>query len=465
MTHHSGPVPRAARRRARHADPPGDEADTNVLPRMSDELLAELDEQAVPDATADGPLDAHSARSKRLSEKRIARRRTRRRRARRATAILATSLFGCGAVAFAVMKLTHWQGPGKDFSGPAGLAVVIQVRPGDTSQQIAETMMTKGVVASTSAFYKAAVHDDAMSSLQPGYYQVPTHVSGATAVSDLLGKDARVGNLVLSDGRQLFDSHDAHTGALKEGIYRKIAEASCYGSGAARHCVGYDDLAAAGASPDLAALGVPDWAADAVRRVPDHTRQLEGLIASGTWDFDPTASPVQILRQLVTESAASYVSTGLLQAGAATHSTPYQMLIAASLVEREALPQDMAKVARVIFNRLAVNQPLQFDSTVNYDLANTAVATTDADRERVTPWNTYAKSGLPATPISSPSLAALKAVENPTPGPWLYFVTIDKRGTTLFTADYAEHLKNIKLAEESGILDGATPCPQSGCPR
>jgi UPF0755 protein len=83
----------------------------------------------------------------------------------------------------------------------------------------------------------------------------------------------------------------------------------------------------------------------------------------------------------------------------------------------------------------------------------------------VTPWNTYAKAGLPATPISSPSIGALRAVENPSPGPWLYFVTINKQGTTLFTADYAEHLRNIKLAEESGILDSNTPCPQGGCPR
>lgn len=133
--------------------------------------------------------------------------------------------------------------------------------------------------------------------------------------------------------------------------------------------------------------------------------------------------------------------------------SPYQLLVAASLVEREALPGDMSKVARVIVNRLAVDQPLQFDSTVNYSLDTTEVATTDADRERVTPWNTYAMPGLPATPIASPSIDALKAVESPAAGDWLYFVTINKEGQTLFTKSYEEHLANIELAQQSGILD------------
>jgi UPF0755 protein len=155
----------------------------------------------------------------------------------------------------------------------------------------------------------------------------------------------------------------------------------------------------------------------------------------------------------VTASARSYESTGLLQSGGETKLNPYQTLIGASLVEREALPQDMPKVARVIVNRLRVNQPLQFDSTVNYALDRTEVATTDADRAKRTPWNTYAMPGLPATPISAPSLNALRAMENPEAGTWLYFVTVDKQGTTLFTDNYSEHLRNIEKARQSGILD------------
>ncbi len=63
--------------------------------------------------------------------------------------------------------------------------------------------------------------------------------------------------------------------------------------------------------------------------------------------------------------------------------------------------------------------------------------------------------GLPATPICSPGQPALAAAEQPAPGDWLYFVTIDMQGTTLFTRDYQQHLANIELAKRNGVLDSA----------
>jgi UPF0755 protein len=98
---------------------------------------------------------------------------------------------------------------------------------------------------------------------------------------------------------------------------------------------------------------------------------------------------------------------------------------------------------------------LEFDSTVNYPLDRQEVATTDADRARNTPWNTYLNEGLPATPICSPGDPALNAAEHPASGDWLYFVTVDMQGTTLFTRDYQEHLANIEQAKHNGVLDSA----------
>jgi UPF0755 protein len=316
-------------------------------------------------------------------------------------------------------------------------------------------MLDKGVVKSAGAFYEAAVRNSGMTSVQPGYYAIPTHSKGDDAVVALMSKDSRVGNVVISEGRRLHDSTDVNTGSRNDGIYRKIADASCIGTGSAQKCATYEQLDQAGAGADLGALGVPKWAIDQVHQVPDRTRQLEGLIAAGTWDFDPSGTPTQMLSQLMTESAHGYESTGLLTPSPAMGISlnPYQTLIASSLVEREALPADMPRVARVIVNRLNATMPLEFDSTVNYTLTSTEVATTQADRDKKTPWNTYAMSGLPATPIASPSLDAMRAMENPTPGPWLYFVTVDKQGTTLFTDSYSEHQRNIEKARQSGILD------------
>ncbi|WP_280305167.1 endolytic transglycosylase MltG [Nocardia abscessus] len=399
-----------------------------------------------------------SGRSQRGKRSRVASRKAAERKRRRRTLWIFGGVFALlftGAVVFAGMKLIASFGPPEDYAGPPGPLVIVQVHDGDTSTQIAATMHEKGVVKSTGAFIEAAVRNSNMSAVQPGFYAIPSRSPAVEAVAALVGKQSRVGNLVVSEGRLLHDQHDMSTGGRYDGIYRKIAEASCIGTGPSQKCVTYEQLDAAGASLDLSALGVPAWAMQGVKDCPDRTRQLEGLIAAGTWDFDPSGTPEQILRQLVSASAKSYESTGLLQSGADTKLTPYETLVAASLVEREAKPEDMGKVARVIVNRLRVDQMLQFDSTVNYTLDRTEVATTDADRAQETAWNTYAMRGLPRTPIAAPSLNALRAMENPEAGPWLYFVTVDKQGTTLFTDDYQEHLRLIARAQRSGILDSS----------
>ena len=125
----------------------------------------------------------------------------------------------------------------------------------------------------------------------------------------------------------------------------------------------------------------------------DDHRRLEGLIAPGTWNIDPSAQPQDILSTLIGASATQYAQGGLLDTAKAMNMSPYQILTVGSLVQRESKPDDFAKVARVIYNRLAENRTLEFDSTVNYPLDRIEVATTDGDRAQHTPWNTYVRPG------------------------------------------------------------------------
>ncbi|EOM75911.1 endolytic transglycosylase MltG [Rhodococcus rhodnii] len=378
---------------------------------------------------------------------------TRRRRGKVVGGLAAVLILVIGAGLVMVGGRAFFGDDPADFAaGEAGADTVIRVHPGDTAEQVAVEMADNGVVASSAAFYRAALASESMNALQPGFYSIPTTIPASEAVELLADPESRVGQIIISEGRQLHDSADVQTGAVKKGIYTLISEASCVGDSGAESCITRDELDAAG-SGDPVALGVPDWAMDRVATVPDRVRQLEGLIAAGSWDFDPTASPTEILAHLVTSSAERYEETGLRSAGDSVAMSPYDLLISASLIERESMPGDFAKVSRVIVNRLEVGQPLQFDSTVNYALDTTELATTDDDRAEITPWNTYASAGLPATPIASPSIEALQAAENPEPGDWLYFVTIDAQGTTLFTHDYNLHLDNTRHALDAGILD------------
>jgi UPF0755 protein len=127
---------------------------------------------------------------------------------------------------------------------------------------------------------------------------------------------------------------------------------------------------------------------------------------------------------------------------------PAELMTIASLVEAEARGDDMAKVARVIYNRLAdptgptVGQ-LEIDATVNYAADNElgAVPTVD-DLTIQSPYNTYEVQGLPPTPIEAPGVDAMKAAARPTPGKWQFYVTVNlKTGETKFAEDYDTFLR------------------------
>ncbi len=357
-----------------------------------------------------------------------------------AVVFLGTKLFGGGSGDYA--------GEGKDD-------VVIQVHDGDSTTQIGQTLRDTNVVSNVKGFVDAAKDNKAIAAIQPGYYEVRTEMSASAAVQRLADPKSRVGKLVIPEGRQLDDVGEVGSGKVTEGIFTLISEASCVDLNGQRTCVSAEDLRRAAEQAPAAALQVPQWATQPVTALGTNHRRLEGLIAPGTWNVNPSASAQDILATLIAESAEHYVGGGLLDTAAAMNLSPYQILIVGSLVQREAKPHDFAKVARVIYNRLAAPQRLEFDSTVNYPLDRQEVATTDADRAQVTPWNTYASEGLPATPICSPGTDALAAAERPEPGDWLYFVTVDMEGTTLFTKDYQQHLANIELARHNGVLDSA----------
>ncbi|EUA19102.1 yceG-like family protein [Mycobacterium xenopi 4042] len=143
----------------------------------------------------------------------------------------------------------------------------------------------------------------------------------------------------------------------------------------------------------LAALSVPDWATEPVTAMGNDHRRIEGLIAPGTFNVNPSGSAESILSTLINASAEMYVRSDLLDTATSLSLSPYDVLVVASLVQRESKPEDFPKVAQVIYNRLREHRTLEFDSTVNYPLDRREVATTDADRAQPTPWNTYVSEG------------------------------------------------------------------------
>lgn len=374
------------------------------------------------------------------------------RRQRGLAFLVASLLLIIGSVIYiAVMRanppsLSDYQGEGN------GTEELVHIGEGESVSELGGELVDRGIVKSNGAFQREANANPEAANIQPGYYRLQGKMSAKSAIDALMNPQNKVEMLEVPGGATLSDVRVVG-GNTRAGIFTEISRISC--SSNKEGCISVDELEKVAGTADLEQLGVPLWARGPIAARGDDPKRLEGLIAPGAYLLDPKADATAVLTDLITRSAKVYNDTGIEARAQAVGLSPYELLTAASLVEREAPAGDFDKVARVILNRLAEPMRLEFDSTVNYGLNDVEVATTDEDRARPTPWNTYAKEGLPETPIAAPSEEALRAMENPAEGNWLFFVTVDKEGTTVFNDDFEQHQADTQHAIENGVLDSA----------
>ena len=179
---------------------------------------------------------------------------------------------------------------------------------------------------------------------------------------------------------------------------------------------------------------------------------LEGLIGVGNYVIKPGEKPGSLLGRMTSAFDVQAASVGFSPASSVDGLNAYQLLIAASIVEKEGYYAfNMPQVARVIFNRLRIGQPLQMDSTVLYSLGLDGGKVTPKMLLLHNPYNTYWIGGLTPTPICTVSTTALKSVLHAPPGPWLYFVLMDQSGRMAFANTFAEQLANEQKAAQGGL--------------
>lgn len=180
---------------------------------------------------------------------------------------------------------------------------------------------------------------------------------------------------------------------------------------------------------------------------------LEGLLFPDTYRLNPDESDCDIARTMVARFDAVALRIGLDRAPTQVGVTPYQAVVVASMVEREAkLSDDRGLVAEVVYNRLRRNMKLQVDATVLYGLgASPPGGPTAADLNVDSPYNTYRVTGLPPTPIASPGDAALRAALAPPTGDFLYYVVVEANGKEAFSSTLAGQEANIRLAQQRGL--------------
>ena len=307
-----------------------------------------------------------------------------------------------------------------DPPGEAGEEVALTIPPGSSTARIAAILDEKGVVESARSF------------------RIYTRLKNAgpfQAGDYTLRKRATFGEIVeaLSRGPEIIqDRLTVPEGLTLEQIAERVGKLP--GRSAEKF------LAAAKSGEIRSTLQ------------PDSVDTLEGLLFPDTYMLDRGDDEKEILQRMVSTFDTVAAEEGIDQAAEGGRVSPYEAIIIASLVEREArVPEDRGPIARVIYNRLERDMLLQIDATVIYALGEHKTRVLFRDLEVDSPYNTYKVKGLPPTPIAAPGRAALAAAADPPNNDFLYYVVVEPDGTHAFARTGAEHQANIRQAERNGV--------------
>ncbi len=165
----------------------------------------------------------------------------------------------------------------------------------------------------------------------------------------------------------------------------------------------------------------------------------EGFLFPATYEFTKLTSSERLVRDQLRAFRRSWRKVDLRYARS-KNLTPYDVLIIASMVEKETVvAAERRLVAAVIYNRLRNRMPLGIDATIRYgrDVPGTEPLK-QSDLESDDPYNTRLRLGLPPTPIANPGLASMRAAANPARVDYLYFVRKGESNRHFFTASEAE---------------------------
>jgi UPF0755 protein len=173
---------------------------------------------------------------------------------------------------------------------------------------------------------------------------------------------------------------------------------------------------------------------------------IEGFLFPATYEFTPKTTGKQLVADQIEHFDENWKKVDLRYARS-KQLTPYDVLIIASMVEKETVaPDERPKVAAVIYNRLKAGMPLGIDATIRYGLDVPGTESLRVSQlESDNPYNTRNRTGLPPTPIGNPGLASMQAAAHPAKVDYLFFARKRDQQHHFFTAsgdEFAQFLQN-----------------------
>jgi len=355
-------------------------------------------------------------------------------------ALLFIAVLVAGVVGYGAHK--YWYLQQVNPSGQADASELFQVTENDDLSTLSKRLKIEGFIVNDSVFRSYASSEGGLEII-PGYYTLRPQ--------DHMGNILRVLRTPPNDTLSKVTFPEGFTIA-------QIAERLNQG------------VPSIDAEDFLAKTGDTKMTTSAVRSVyqPASVTSLEGLLFPDTYLISGDKSATQVAQEMLKLMERVGRQEGLDDSLNLVGRSPYEVLIIASIIEREAkVPQDRPKIARVIYNRLTLGMPLEIDATLFYkqnsELSFPALKAID------TPFNTYLYTGLPPTPISNPGRDSIAAALSPAPNPsagnalcleiqdgspciYLYYVLSDKDGNHKFAATFSQHQANVQAAIIAGVL-------------
>ncbi|HEY3408418.1 MAG TPA: endolytic transglycosylase MltG [Propionicimonas sp.] len=303
----------------------------------------------------------------------------------------------------------------EDYIGNGVDPVQVTVPKGATLREISDLLYAANVIKTAKAFDREAEANADSKKIQAGKYNLKTQLPAKTALAMLLDpRNIARNRITLKDGVRL----SVQVAALSKATGVPVKDFNAQ-------------------LKDWKKLGLPTWAKNGA----------EGFIFPDTYEVPDKPTAANVLKLATDQFNAVATDLNMEDAASALGYTPYQVLVMASIIEKEAgvNDADRAKIARVFYNRIQQGIKLQSDATVAYANNITGrVTTTDAERALKSPYNTYYVKGLPVGPITSPSKKSIDAALHPADGDWLFFAVVNlDTGETEFNNDANGHNASV----------------------
>ena len=290
----------------------------------------------------------------------------------------------------------------------------VVINSGDTGLEISRKLFEQGVVKTSKAFYRVALNEKRSAGISPGVHNLDRKISAHAALDQLLDKSRNRGILGFAEGLRAYEI----VGILDKS---NLLEGKASG------------------------LILPNKKYG--------TTNIEGFLFPAQYAFAPQTTVDEAISQMIERFEISATNSKLSE-GYGDYSA-YQTLIIASIAQAEGDKQDYAKIARVIYNRLKINMPLQMNTTVEYAAKlRGQIRMSYKQLEINSKYNTYLNRGLPPSPIGSPGEDAMRAAVNPENGDWLYFITV-KPQDTRFTNSFSQFniwANEFRANEKAGLF-------------